>query len=152
MTGSAAVALAWALPPCSPCNWRCLLRRLPVELKLLEQQESLEVLSRTDNQSQLGNCHQLNSLFPVMVANAQRQSGPLLRVRLDIDFFKQVNDRHGHACGEACLSAFARRVRQVFGRDRDALMRLGGEKFAMLMPNTPLEQACQLAESSRRGK
>jgi diguanylate cyclase (GGDEF)-like protein len=123
---------------------------LALELKLLEQQESLEVLSRTDSLTQLGNRHQFNSLFPVMVANAQRQHDPLSLVLLDIDFFKQVNDRHGHACGDACLSAFAERMRQVFRRDSDALLRLGGEEFGVLMPNTPLEQACQLAESFRQ--
>jgi diguanylate cyclase (GGDEF)-like protein len=122
---------------------------LALELKLLEQQESLEVLSRTDSLTQLGNRHQFNSLFPVMVANAQRQHDPLSLVLLDIDFFKQVNDRHGHACGDACLSAFAERMRQVFRRDSDVLMRVGGEDFAVLMPNTPLEQAVQLAEHFR---
>jgi diguanylate cyclase (GGDEF)-like protein len=123
---------------------------LALELKLLEQQESLEILSRTDSLTQLGNRHQFNSLFPVMVANAQRQSDPLSLVLLDIDFFKQVNDLHGHACGDACLSAFAERMRQVFRRDSDALLRLGGEEFGVLMPNTSLEQACQLAESFRQ--
>ncbi|HBX57741.1 GGDEF domain-containing protein [Pseudomonas sp. UBA2684] len=122
---------------------------LALELKLLEQQESLEVLSRTDSLTQLGNRYQFNSLFPVMIANAQRQSDPLSLVLLDIDFFKRVNDEHGHACGDACLSAFAERMRQVFRRDSDALLRLGGEEFGVLMPNTPLDQARLLAESFR---
>lgn len=123
---------------------------LALELKLLEQQESLEVLSRTDSLTQLGNRYQFNSLFPVMVANAQRQSDPLSLVLLDIDFFKRVNDEHGHACGDACLSAFAERMREVFRRDSDALLRLGGEEFGVLMPHTPLDQAHQLAESFRK--
>lgn len=123
---------------------------LALELKLLEQQESLEVLSRTDSLTQLGNRYQFNSLFPVMVANAQRQSQPLSLVLLDIDFFKRINDEYGHACGDSCLSDFAERMRQNFRRDSDALLRLGGEEFGVLMPNTPLEQACQLAESFRQ--
>lgn len=122
---------------------------LALELKLLEQQKSLEQLSRTDSLTQLGNRYQFNSLFPVMVANAHRQADPLSLVLLDIDFFKRINDEHGHACGDACLSAFAERMRQVFRRDSDALLRLGGEEFGVLMPNTPLEQAHHLAESFR---
>ncbi|HWV11042.1 GGDEF domain-containing protein [Pseudomonas sp.] len=122
---------------------------LNLEMKLLEHQERLEVLTRTDSLTQLGNRYQFNSLFPVMVANAQRQQHSLSLVLLDIDFFKRVNDEHGHACGDACLSAFAERMRQVFRRDSDALLRLGGEEFGVLMPNTSLEQAHQLAESFR---
>jgi diguanylate cyclase (GGDEF)-like protein len=123
---------------------------LKLELQLLDQQERLERLSRTDSLTQLGNRYQFNSLFPVMVANAQRQSQPLSLVLLDIDFFKRINDEYGHACGDSCLSAFADRMRQTFRRDSDALLRLGGEEFGILMPNTPLEQARLLAEQFRQ--
>jgi hypothetical protein len=105
---------------------------LALELKLLEQQQSLEQLSRTDSLTQLGNRYQFNSLFPVMVASAQRQSGPMSLVLLDIDFFKRVNDEHGHACGDACLSAFAERMRQVFRRDSDALLRTSNSALLIL--------------------
>lgn len=122
---------------------------LALELELLEQQQSLEQLSRTDSLTQLGNRYLFNSLFPVMVANAKRQNEPMSLVLLDIDFFKRVNDEHGHACGDSCLSVFAERMRQIFRRGSDALLRLGGEEFGVLMPNTTLEQACLLAESFR---
>lgn len=118
---------------------------LALELKLLEQQHSLERLSRTDSLTQLGNRYQFNTLFPALIANAQRQSDPFSLVLLDIDFFKRINDEHGHACGDAYLSAFAERMREIFRRDSDALLRLGGEEFGVLMPNTPLEQAQLLA-------
>ncbi|WP_079203265.1 GGDEF domain-containing protein [Pseudomonas sp. CC6-YY-74] len=122
---------------------------LTLELELREQQQSLEQLSRTDSLTQLGNRYLFNSLFPAMLANAQRQGEPMSLVLLDIDFFKRVNDEHGHTCGDACLSAFAERMRQVFRRGSDALLRLGGEEFGVLMPNTTLEQASVLAESFR---
>jgi diguanylate cyclase (GGDEF)-like protein len=123
---------------------------LKLELQLLDQQERLDQLSRTDSLTQLGNRYQFNSLFPVMVANAQRQSQPLSLVLLDIDFFKRINDEYGHACGDVCLSAFAERMRHNFRRGGDALLRLGGEEFGILMPNTPLEKARQLAELFRQ--
>ena len=123
---------------------------LALELQLLDQQEKLERLSHTDSLTQLGNRYQFNSLFPVMVGNAQRQNQPLSLVLLDIDFFKRINDEYGHSCGDSCLSAFAERMRQNFRRDSDALLRLGGEEFGILMPNTALEQARQLAEQFRQ--
>jgi len=123
---------------------------LALELQLLEQREHLEQLSRTDSLTQLGNRYQFNNLFPAMVASAQRQAAPLSLVLMDIDFFKRVNDEHGHVAGDTCLQAFAERMRQVFRRDSDALLRLGGEEFGVLLPDTPLEQAQQLAEGFRR--
>jgi diguanylate cyclase (GGDEF)-like protein len=123
---------------------------LELELKLLDQQRQLDLLSRTDSLTQLGNRYQFNNLFPSLVANAIRQGEPLSLVLLDIDFFKQVNDEHGHASGDACLTAFAERMRRVFRRDADALLRLGGEEFGVLLPGTTLAQAWDLAEHFRR--
>ena len=123
---------------------------LAMEHELLLQRVNLERLSRTDSLTQLGNRYLFNNLFPSMVANCQRQGGPLALVLLDIDFFKLVNDEHGHGIGDLCLFAFAERMREVFRRDGDALLRLGGEEFGVLMPDTNLEQARQLAEDFRR--
>ncbi|PTS85965.1 GGDEF domain-containing protein [Pseudomonas sp. HMWF032] len=123
---------------------------LALERQLLEQQKKLEQLSRTDSLTQLGNRYQFNNLFPAMVANAQRQHQPLSLVLLDIDYFKRINDQYGHICGDHCLSAFAERMRQNFRRDSDALLRLGGEEFGILMPNTRLEEARQMAERFRQ--
>lgn len=123
---------------------------LALELKLLEQQARLERLSRTDSLTQLGNRYQFNKLFPALVAGAQRRGEPLSLVLLDIDWFKRVNDEHGHTSGDACLKAFAERLREVFRRDGDALLRLGGEEFGVLMPNTNLTQAAALGERFRQ--
>ena len=120
---------------------------LDLELKLLEQQSQLDRLSRTDSLTQLGNRLQFNGLFPAMVASARRQDNPLSLVLLDIDFFKRINDEHGHSSGDACLSDFAERMRRVFRRDSDALLRLGGEEFGVLMPGTSLKEACDALEA-----
>lgn len=123
---------------------------LRLEQQLLEQRELYDRLSRTDGLTQLGNRLQFNALFPAMIATAKRQGNPLSLVLLDIDFFKRINDQHGHAYGDVCLNAFAERMRHVFRRDSDALLRLGGEEFGVLMPDTPLAQAHELAERFRR--
>lgn len=123
---------------------------LALELKLLEQQQQLDLLSRTDSLTQLGNRYQFNNLFPSLVANAQRQGESLSLVLLDIDFFKKINDEHGHAGGDACLSAFAELMRRIFRREGDALLRLGGEEFGVLLPGTTQAQAWDLAERFRQ--
>jgi diguanylate cyclase (GGDEF)-like protein len=122
---------------------------LAMEQQLVDQRERYDRLSRTDPLTQLGNRLQFNNLFPSLVASARRQGTPLSLVLMDIDFFKRINDEHGHSSGDICLSDFAERMRQVFRRDSDALLRLGGEEFGVLMPGTPLEEACALAEHFR---
>lgn len=59
---------------------------------------------------------------------------------IDLDHFKQVNDRHGHAAGDAVLKSFARVARQGL-RSSDTLARIGGEEFALLLPGAPMEVA-----------
>lgn len=122
---------------------------LAMERQLVEQSQRYEQLSRTDSLTQLGNRLQFNGLFPTMVASARRQNNPLSLVLLDIDFFKRINDEYGHSAGDACLCDFAERMRRVFRRDSDVLLRLGGEEFGVLMPGTAPKEACELAERFR---
>lgn len=122
---------------------------LATEQQLIEQRERYAQLSRTDPLTQLGNRLQFNALFPTMVASARRQGDVLSLVLLDIDHFKRVNDNYGHTGGDTCLSGFADCMRQVFRRDSDVLLRLGGEEFGVLMPGTPMQEACILAERFR---
>ena len=119
------------------------------ELLLLKQRNDLEQLNRTDSLTQLGNRYQFNDLFNAMIASSQRQSSPLSLVLLDIDYFKRVNDQHGHLAGDRCLQQFGELMRQVFRRDSDVPIRLGGEEFGVIMPGTSLEKAHQLAEQFR---
>ncbi|MBM7061349.1 diguanylate cyclase [Pseudomonas sp. UL073] len=122
---------------------------IALEQELVEQRERYDQLSRTDSLTQLGNRHQFNNLFPTLVAVARRQHTPLSLVLIDIDFFKRINDEFGHSSGDLCLQAFAERMREVFRRDSDALLRLGGEEFGVLMPDTLPNQARVLAERFR---
>lgn len=123
---------------------------LDLELQLLEQQARLQQLSHSDSLTQLGNRHLFNNRFPQLLEQARRHQRPLSLVLLDLDFFKQVNDRHGHLTGDACLQCFADCLRRHFRRDNDLLLRLGGEEFAVLLPDTPLEQAVSQAEQLRQ--
>lgn len=69
-------------------------------------------------------------------------------VLFDIDYFKQVNDRYGHATGDDVLVAFSRRVEALL-RHEDVLGRYGGEEFILLLPMTDLSAALQLVERIR---
>ena len=65
-----------------------------------------------------------------------RERGPLVIGFLDIDLFKDINDRHGHAVGDQVLVAVARALRSAV-RSQDQVVRMGGEEFLLLMPGMP---------------
>ncbi len=70
---------------------------------------------------------------------------PACLAMIDIDHFKQVNDRHGHAAGDAVLRRFAEIARSSF-RAGDTLARIGGEEFAVILRNVEIEQACSVCQ------
>lgn len=79
---------------------------------------------------------------------AARVRTPVALMMLDIDHFKVLNDRHGHACGDEALRVFARTSLDVL-REHDIMGRLGGEEFALLLPGTDLAGAMHAAERLR---
>jgi diguanylate cyclase (GGDEF)-like protein len=82
------------------------------------------------------------------IKQAQRATGPLSLVCLDLDHFKAVNDRYGHNGGDLALRAAAATLRGAL-RDTDILGRMGGEEFAVVLPGTELDTASALAERMR---
>jgi diguanylate cyclase (GGDEF)-like protein len=79
---------------------------------------------------------------------AARLRKPITLMMLDIDHFKQLNDRFGHATGDQALVVFADTARKVL-REHDIMGRLGGEEFALALPGTDLDGAVQAAERLR---
>ena len=77
-----------------------------------------------------------------------RHNHNLSVVLLDLDYFKRVNDVHGHACGDEFLVAVANLLKKSV-RDQDVIARWGGEEFILLLPETDLEEAAGLAERLR---
>jgi two-component system cell cycle response regulator len=82
------------------------------------------------------------------VQRAQQTGTPLSMVLFDIDHFKKINDSYGHPAGDAVLKNVATAVLAQL-RDGDALFRVGGEEFALVLAATPLEMAAQAAEAVR---
>lgn len=114
-----------------------------------EANRRLAQQARTDALTKIANRREFMSVSANEIARARRIGMPLSVVMLDIDFFKKVNDRYGHAAGDAVLIAVAKKLVES-GRDGiDLAARLGGEEFACLLPNTGLNQACAFAERLR---
>jgi len=79
----------------------------------------------------------------------EAQQRPFAVIVIDIDHFKQVNDTHGHEVGDQVIQFAGQLMRRV-SRNDDLLCRVGGEEFMMLLPDTSLETAAQVAERLRR--
>ena len=82
------------------------------------------------------------------LARAQRYHRPLSVMMIDTDHFKHINDTSGHAAGDHVLQIFVEAIQEII-RSTDFLGRVGGEEFALLLPDTPLKSACYLAERVR---
>ena len=119
---------------------------------LLLQQERLrgriERLMVTDALTGALNRHGLVEPLREALADAQRRAQPLSVVLFDLDHFKRVNDVHGHAVGDAVLVGFAAQA-QTLLRGGDLFGRWGGEEFLLVLPNTALAAAAQVAERIR---
>jgi diguanylate cyclase (GGDEF)-like protein len=80
----------------------------------------------------------------------RRFGGEVALLVFDIDHFKHINDRYGHAAGDAVLVEFVRRVQASLPREYDWCARLGGEEFAVVLPQTDLAGGALVAEKIRR--
>lgn len=112
------------------------------------QQRELERLARTDALTGLANRHVLQAALDRAAAAAHRQGHRLALVLLDIDWFKQVNDQHGHPAGDAVLVQVAQRLTATV-RTGAVLARVGGEEFAWLLPEAQLTDAVLAADRAR---
>ncbi|WP_158704654.1 diguanylate cyclase [Ectopseudomonas mendocina] len=124
--------------------------------KALEQQ--LLHLATTDPLTQALNRRAFEERAGQALQRSQRQDLPLCLAMLDLDHFKQVNDRHGHTTGDAVLREFSLLCRHQ-ARATDLFARVGGEEFILLLPDSDLDAAAQglerlrtnLAESNLQG-
>ncbi len=108
--------------------------------ELLAAVATIRTLATVDELTSLANRRHMNE---VLGAEERRERGgdqPVCIALLDIDFFKSVNDRYGHAGGDAVLRTFAATAREAL-RGGDVLARWGGEEFLLMLPNTALAEA-----------
>ncbi len=112
--------------------------------------ERIETMAATDELTGLFNRRQLLVRFDEEFSRAQRQGKPLSAIMIDIDLFKQVNDSFGHLVGDSILRTVAKVLRSTL-RTYDICGRYGGEEFLVVLPETALSDAVQLAERVRTG-
>lgn len=107
-------------------------------------------LSATDALTGLKNRGHFDRAFQSACVKAYRFGQPLSLLVVDIDHFKQFNDKYGHLVGDDCLQMVTQGIRQFVTRPQDLAARYGGEEFVVLLPDTPEEGAVQVAEKIRR--
>ncbi|MBF0142449.1 MAG: GGDEF domain-containing protein [Magnetococcales bacterium] len=115
--------------------------RAPLERALAY--EELYELARCDALTGLVNRRVFEETLFQEMAKAMRYRSPLVAAALDLDHFKAVNDHLGHAEGDQVLIQVSRTLGRII-RDTDLLARVGGDEFALILPNTELEQATLL--------
>ena len=110
---------------------------------------TMKRLASTDDLTGLLNRREFFARAEAARMLALRQRQPIALLMLDIDHFKQLNDRFGHATGDEALVLFARTTGAIL-REHDILGRMGGEEFALALPGTDLAGAMQAAERLRK--
>lgn len=113
-----------------------------VRVDLLEKESVTDPLTRVHNR------RYLDQRLGMEIARARRSRSPLSILLLDIDYFKELNDRYGHPAGDQVLDQVAQVISSSV-RATDVVGRYGGEEFLILAPNTPLSDAVLLAERIR---
>lgn len=107
------------------------------------------ILSANDSLTGVLNRRAFEERWESELARARRYGRPISIAVLDIDYFKQFNDRHGHAAGDVALNCVARAIRSRV-RATDFVGRLGGEEFAVALPETGSTAAHEVAEGLRK--
>ena len=116
-----------------------------LEYDLISTQAELKKMATTDFLTGIANNRMFRQLGEREISRAERHKSPLTVLMIDLDFFKKVNDNYGHAAGDRVLVCFADICKKNL-RDFDVFGRLGGEEFAVLLPQTSRQDGKILAE------
>jgi len=123
--------------------------QLDMLIRMKTRAEEFRKLATVDPLTGLHNRRVAEQRLAGEVARSQRYRQPLTVMMLDLDGFKQVNDRHGHAAGDAVLREFAVRLNTAI-RGSDVAMRIGGDEFMVLLPGTLPEEVNHLLPRLRK--
>ena len=117
------------------------------KLELEKANAILEQLSYYDNLTGIANRHSLENHFNMVLKKAVRNGEQLSALMVDIDCFKEFNDNYGHIEGDSCLRKIANTIKHSLKRPFDFVARYGGEEFIILLPETDIDGAVQVAEN-----
>ena len=127
---------------------RTQIRRQRYAVELRKSVNNTMALAVTDELTGLYNRRYFERHLSILLGKAQEQARDMALMLIDMDYFKSVNDTHGHDTGDAVLREFADRLRRNI-RGVDLACRFGGEEFVVLMPDTDFRQAQGVAERVR---
>lgn len=123
--------------------------RVRNHLALKLKADLLESLANIDSLTDIPNRRSLDEKLEAEWRRCQRSGQPLSLIMLDIDHFKAFNDHYGHGAGDICLVTVATTLARNLSRPGDMMARYGGEEFAVVLPETDLAGASQMAERMR---
>lgn len=116
-----------------------------IRKELSELNLRLEEMAHIDSLTQIANRRRFDAVLTREWQRSERTNSPLSLILLDVDFFKSYNDRFGHQMGDVCLQRVARKIAETLNRSGDLVCRFGGEEFAVILLDTPLEGAVKIA-------
>ncbi|MDH5553559.1 MAG: diguanylate cyclase, partial [Nitrosomonas sp.] len=120
-------------------------------LQLRKINTKLKELAITDQLTGLFNRRHFNSVFTRELKRAYRNKSDLSLIILDIDFFKKLNDHHGHSEGDRVLTQVSKKIKSFCKRPTDYAFRLGGEEFGILSASQDPQGLSDFAEIIRKG-
>lgn len=120
------------------------------ERRLAEANSQLQKLSSQDGLTHIPNRRRFDETLHKEWHRAMRHSTSLSMIMIDIDFFKLYNDHYGHQGGDDCLKEVAQILSASVQRESDVLARYGGEEFAVILPETGIHGANEVAEHMRQ--
>jgi len=117
--------------------------------QLQARAQELEAHAQRDPLTGLGNRRFLEARMPALMQDAEQRGRPLTVALIDADRFKSINDSHGHAVGDRVLQILSQMLRDNT-RASDLLLRLGGEEFLVVLPDTVPDRAFEVCERLRQ--
>lgn len=122
-----------------------LLLRLSAHIQRIRYIHTLESLTVQDPLTGAFNRRKFDQELDTCWRQGKRKNTPCSLLLLDVDYFKRFNDRYGHLAGDQCLHELAGIFKQVAVRPHDVVARIGGEEFAIILPETPESGALYVA-------
>jgi diguanylate cyclase (GGDEF)-like protein len=123
--------------------------RIRNQIQIVNQLRTIERISMIDQLTKMPNRRSFDERLNMEWSRAIREQTPISLFMLDIDKFKNYNDTYGHQQGDVALQSVAKILLSSSRRSSDFAARWGGEEFAILLPNTPLTNAVDVAEKIR---
>jgi len=139
-------AVDYITKPFSPTTVKLRVRN---QIQIINQLRTIERLSMMDQLTSIPNRRNFDERLKMEWKQAVREHTHISMLMMDLDRFKTINDKYGHMQGDSVLQTVSSIIPQLFKRPGDFIARWGGEEFVVLLPNTGIEGALDMAERIR---